>query len=153
MEEIVNGRSKLPADAVYLFKVADTCATYRFCRSKCHKQGFFAPGSNARNFIERIDANGLRALRAVGPDGKTVSFIPEPLDIVQNRVAGIEHERLLAGNIEMLAAGVAFQSLGDTGDGKPVEAQILQNGPDGRNLTLAAIDQDQVGAVLNIGFG
>src|SRR5215208_572239 len=153
MEEIINGRSKLPADAVYLFKVGDTCTTYRFCRSKCHKQGFFAPGPDARNFVERINANRFRTPRAVGADSKTVSFIPEPLDIVQDGIAGIEHEGLLAGDIEMLPAGVAVQSLCYAGDRKPVQAQILQNGPDCRYLPLAAIDQDQIGAELGFGLG
>src|SRR5687768_2085523 len=148
MEEIVNGRCKLPADAVHFFEVGDACATYRFCRSECHKQGFFAPRANAWNFVERIDANRFRAPGAMRSNGKTMGFIPEPLDIVQDGIAGIEHEGRLARNIEMLPAGITVQPLGDADDGEAMKAQILEHGPNRRDLALAAVDQYEVGAKL-----
>ena len=88
-------------------------------------------------------------------DGKAVRLVAQPLDVVENRVAAFQHERRLALDIKMLAAGIAVRPLGDSGDRQITETELGQNRAHRRQLPLPAIDQQQIrpGGNLARSFG
>ena len=80
----------------------------------------------------------------VAADGKTVGFVTQALDVIQNRVARFEHEAGLVRHVKMLASGIPVRPLGHSDHGNVINSEVSQN-THGRKLALPAIDQHQVG--------
>ena len=60
----------------------------------------------------------------MGADGEAVRLVAQPLDEIEHRIARLEHEGGPAGQMKMLAPGIAVRPLGDRHHGKVAEAQI-----------------------------
>ena len=82
---------------------------------------------------------------AVRADGEAVRLVAEALDEVEHRVARRQHERLAAGHVEGLAAGVAVRPLGDADERQVGDAEFGEHCRRGRELALAAVDEHEVG--------
>src|SRR5690348_2142296 len=106
VEEVINFLCQRLAYAGDGFDVHKACRCDGTCRAEVLQQGAFAPSTNAGDFIERIDANSLRALLPVASDCEAMRLIAQPLEVVENGALGIEPERFPAGHIEMLASRV-----------------------------------------------
>src|SRR5688572_31718422 len=93
-------------------QIAHTGPRNRFGRSKALEQGLLAQRSYACNLVQRTYPHCLCAPCPVAANGKTMRLIPEPLDIVEDRIARRQHEGRLARHEEMLAARIPVRSLG-----------------------------------------
>src|SRR5579871_4042705 len=111
MKEIMDLPRERAAHALHLFDVGEACGCNRTRGAEMLKQRALAPGAHALDLIERIGADRLCTLLAMTADGKAMSFVPEPLQVIENRALGIEAERLLAGHVEMFASRLAIRAL------------------------------------------
>ncbi len=57
-----------------------------------------------------------------------MGLVAQALDEVEDGIAGLEHPRLGAGPMEMLAAGVAVGALGDADDGEASDTEAVEHG-------------------------
>ena len=73
-------------------------------------------------------------------DGEAVRLIAQALDIVENRVARLEHEGGAPRPVEMLAPRVTVRPLGNTSHGEVRQAQFVEHGFGGGKLALPTID-------------
>jgi hypothetical protein len=109
------------------------------------QQGLLAGRADAGNIVQRVFRHLLFALGPVAANGKAVCLVAQALEIVEHRILLRQFERRLARQVEGFAAGIALGALGDGGDGDVGHAQFFGDLHHGRQLPLAAIDQDQVG--------
>ena len=99
-----------------------------------------APGTDARHLVEDRDRLRLGAQLAVEGDRETVRLVADLLDQVERGRAGGQHDRrLVPGHEDLLVR------LGQAADGD-VEPELLELGHRSRELRLAAVDHEQVGA-------
>ena len=109
------------------------------------QQRALAPGAHAGDLVQRIGADGGAALLAMAADGEAVRLVAQPLQIIENRAFGIEAERLLAGHVEMLAAGIAVRPFGDADQRHILDPQIGEHLAGDGQLARPAVDQHQIG--------
>ena len=77
-------------------------------------------------------------------DGEAMRLVAQALNVVEDRIAGLEHEGRLAHDVEMLAAGIAVRPLGHAGKRQIGKPQLVEDGLGRRELALAAINEDQI---------
>ena len=77
-------------------------------------------------------------------DGEPVRLVAQPLQVVQHRIAGLQRKLPAAGQVEVLAAGVAVRALGDGHQGHVLHPQLAGHLQHGVELAAAAVDQHQV---------
>src|SRR5690242_12647016 len=112
------------------------------------QQRAFTRGADTIDFIEGIDSKRLRSLGAMCSYSETMRFITQPLYEIEDRVPCFEHDRMIAaGNVEMLAPGVAVGALGDADQLNVVQSEARQDLARYRELSQAAVNQDEVGAI------
>jgi hypothetical protein len=145
VEMVIDGSRQRRRDALDGREIRHAGATDAARRSEGPQQGLLAARPDARNLVQRIGAQALRPLGPVAADGEAVRLVPQPLDVIQHRIARIEHERGLARHVDALAAGVAVRPLGDAGKLQPADAELLEHAARRRQLSLAAVDEHQVG--------
>ena len=109
------------------------------------QEGALSARTDSGNLVERVGADGLRALLSVAADGEAVRLIAQALEVVENGGLGVEPEGFLSGHVEMLAAGVAIRSLRDRGQRHVVDAKVGKNLARDSELTRSSVDQDEVG--------
>ena len=117
---------------------------------KACSKAFLRNGSYARDLVQRVDADGLGAPGPVRADGKAVRLVAQALDVVEDRIARLQHEGGLARHVEMLAARIPVRPLGDAHHRQVGQAQLVQHRLRRRKLALPAVDQHQVGPGLNV---
>jgi hypothetical protein len=97
-------------------------------------------GAHAGEVVEGAPDRRPAPQVAVVGDREAVRLVADPLHEVERRRRRRQDDRIgPAGHEELLAL------LGQPGDRDLVEAQLAQDGEIGRQLALAAVDEDQVG--------
>lgn len=87
-------------------------------------------------------------------DGKSVGFVTQALDEVEDGIARFEHERLWApGYVEVFAAGIAVWAFGDADEGDVFKANVGQHLLRNGELSGATIDEDEIRAIGKMGSG
>ena len=132
-------------DARDLFEIGEPGARNRLCRSERMQQGALADRSDPADLVERALGDVLLAARAVGADGEAMRLVAQPLHEIKRRVARREPERRPVGEEKSLAPGVAIGPFGDRSDRHTLDAEFGEGLARRRELTVAAIDEDQVG--------
>src|SRR5690606_22570480 len=142
---LVNELGEPDADTLHGGKILHAGPAYGLGRTEMPQQCAFAGRSYACNFIERRHAYGLSPPRPVAADSEPMRLVAQPLDIIEDRIAGLQHHRRLAWHVEVFAAGIAVRALGDGYDGNIGNAEFIEHLEGGGQLTCAPIDQDQIG--------
>ena len=60
-------------------------------------------------------------------NGKTVRFIPQSLNIVEHRIARLEHERRLTGQMKVFTPGIPIRSFGNARQQDILDPEFIQN--------------------------
>jgi hypothetical protein len=104
------------------------------------QQRFAAGGADARDHVQARGQALLRSAFAVSGDGEAVGFVADTLHQVQSLGVALEEDRVVpAGDEQFLLA------FSQPGHGDRVEQVVgLQHGGRPAELTLAAVDQQQV---------
>ena len=109
------------------------------------QQGFLAQRPYAGDLIERVDADRLGAPGPVRADGKAVRLIAQALDVIEHRIARLQHE----GGLARRHRSARGRHRGPAPWRRPPredrQAQLVQHRLRRRKLTLAAVDQHKVG--------
>src|SRR5882672_6850642 len=113
MKEIIDFAGQCAADPVDPFQIGEARLSHTPGRAEMGQQRLFPSRGDARNLLQRACAYGFGAAFAVAADRKAVSFVAQALQIVENRALLIEAERRLAPAVEVLAARLALDALGD----------------------------------------
>ena len=117
--------AEMPATA---FRSSMPARDTALAEPKCFSRRPLARRADAVDLVERIGADRLRALGAVRADGEAMRLVAQALDEIEHGIARLEHEAALAaGNVEMLAAGVAVGPLGDADQRDIVNAEFGQH--------------------------
>src|SRR5689334_14314102 len=145
MEVIVELARHRLADPRRLLEVIECGALHRPRRPKMHEERALTVRTDAWDFIQGRSRQAFRPLSPMRADRESVSFVAQALEIEQQ--SRVRRQRNLPATREMkhlppLAAMV--RSLGDTNDRHVVDPRILHYLADCRQLTLAAVDQEQV---------
>src|SRR5204862_6667442 len=127
------------ADAVDGAQVVGTSAGDGFGGAEMLEQRALARRADAGDLVERVGADGLAALGAVGTDGEAVGLVAQALDEIEHGIARLEQQRLVAAwEMEMLAAGIAVGPLGDADERDVGDAEGLQQLARDGELSAAA---------------
>src|SRR5437870_3646047 len=105
------------------------------------------------DLVERGMPERLRSLGAVRADCEAMRFVAQKLQKVEDRITRVERERRPTGDEEALATRVAVGPLGDRADRDVVDAEFVQYAPRDIELSLAAVDQREIGPSAPIAFG
>lgn len=109
--------------------------------------------SDAGYAVKRGIANCPGALIPMKPDGKTVGFVAEALEIVQERILLFELEGRPAGKKELFASRVSILSLGDSDDRQVFDIERPKHFLGDGKLSGTAVNEKQIGTVGLFRFG
>src|SRR5271169_3662306 len=101
------------ADAGDGFQVGEASRRHAPRRAEMEQQSSLPLAADAGNLVQRRSRDVGRALGTMGSDGKAVSLVAQPLEVIEHRILGLEAEGRPAGTEKALAAGVAVGTLGD----------------------------------------
>src|ERR1700730_871388 len=88
----------------------------------------------------------------MGSDREPMRLVAQPLREIKRRIARGQLERLLARHEETLPPGIAVRALGDRRDRHAGDAKLGQNSLRDVELSLAAVDKDEVWPVWERGL-
>src|SRR5947207_6129705 len=144
MELPVDLFRELSTDPLDLRQVFDARAHDAFQPPEPREQLPAAFGAYPRNALQRRRGAPLGASRAVPGDGETMRLVANPLDQMQSGVVRGERHRTLA-NPQLLEAGLSLRALGDADERDIGEADLRERLFRRAHLSLAAVDENQVG--------
>src|SRR5262249_37144880 len=99
---------------------------------------------DARDLLQAGLAQVLFAPGAMRADRKTMRLVAQPLDAIEDRVARLEHERIAAGDVEGLPAGVTVGPFGHTHEWYVGEAKCRQRLGCSTELATATVDDHEI---------
>src|SRR5688572_12817289 len=88
VEIVVDAPRRRAGNTRNLFQILERGALDRAGRSEVHQQRPLAPRADAGNLVERTRRHALRALLAMGADGKAVGLVAQALEIEEGRRVG-----------------------------------------------------------------
>src|SRR5215469_10349950 len=133
------------AYACHALELAEAGPGNGACGAKMVQQSPFAASADSGDLIERRLPQSLGPLGAMSVDCKSMGLVTQTLQEVEHRVARVERERRPAWHKKALAAGIAVRPFGDADDGDIGDAELLEHALRHVQLTLAAIDQYEIG--------
>src|SRR5437868_4018414 len=121
-------------------------------RAEMVQQRLLAACADTLDFIERGASQGLRSLGPVRGDGKPMRFVAQALQEVEDGVALIERKRRAPRHKKVFPPRIAVRPLGYPDDGDIGNAELFEDAAADIELSLAAVDQDQIGPVAPVAF-
>src|SRR5713101_7798624 len=144
MELLVDFFRELATDPLDLRQVLYARAHDALQAAEPHEQLLAAFGADPRNALQRRSGAPLGASRPVPGDGEAVRFIANPLDQMQPGVVGGKRHHALA-DPQLLEPGLSLRALGDAYERNVGEADLGERFSRRAHLSLAAVDENQVG--------
>src|SRR3954469_13033626 len=140
------------ADAFDLGDVVDRRRLHAAQATEVLDQRLAALGADAGNLVQHRGRARLAPASAMADDGEAVRLVADRLDEVQSRV---RRRELQAARIrlddQLFQAGLALRALGDAHHADLMQAEIGEHRPRDTDLTLAAIDQHEIGHLARLG--
>src|ERR1051325_1790665 len=148
----VDALRERPADAFDLGDVVDRRRLHAAQAAEVLDQRLPALRADARDLVQHRGGARLAAARAVPDHGEAVRLIADRLDEMQPGVRGreLQASRLRLDD-ELLHPGLALRALGDPDHAYLVQAEVGEHAARDADLTLAAVDEDEIGHLA--GFG
>src|SRR6266545_1775240 len=110
------------------------------------EQRMAALGPDAADLLQRRSRARLAAPGAMALNGEAVRLVANLLQQVQPRMIRGQRERLVAvGKDDLLEAGLALRALGDADEQRAVQSLLGQYVGCDADVTLAAVDHQQIG--------
>src|SRR6266851_2149013 len=153
MKMIINLFCDGPAYAGDPFELAKTGPGDRSRRAEMMQKRLLATRPDSSNLLERRVTERFCPLGTVGADREAVRLVTQALEKVEDGIARVERERCPTGNEEALAPSVAVGPLGDCPNRNVIDAELVQYALRDVKLSLAAVDQHQIGPATPIAFG
>ncbi len=91
------------------------------------QQGAFAAGADTFDIIQWCRRHRLCTFGAVGAYGKSVRFVPQTLDEIQNRIVHPKGEWARSGAVEFFFAGIAINAFCNTDKGHIENAKLVHD--------------------------
>src|SRR6266478_9898907 len=117
------------------------------------QERLLSPRPDPGNLVERRASKRFCPLGAVGANGKAVRLVSQALQEIEDRIPWVERKRRPAGHEEALAPGIAVGPLGDRRDRHVVDAELGKHALRNVEVSLAAIDQNEIWPAAPIAFG
>ena len=144
MKERINPPRGFRADTIDLYQIRDRSALDRLERAEVVEQRALARWANAGDLLQAGLAQIARPARAVRTDGEAMRLVAQTLDKIKHGITRRQAKRLAAGHKERFAASVAIRTFGDR-DQRNLGTERLEHLTRGVELTLAAVNQDEIG--------
>src|SRR5438552_8897606 len=144
MELLVDFFRELSTDPLDLRQVLYARAHAALQAAEPREQLLAAFGADPRNALQRRSGAPLGASRPVPGDGEAVRFIANPLDQMQSGVVGGKRHHALA-DPQLLEPGLSLRALGDAYERNVGESDLGERFSRRAHLSLAAVDENQVG--------
>ena len=144
VEELIYLSCGLRINSRNLRKIRQACPLDGFHSAKMAEQRPLAGGPDPRNFLQAGLADIFFSARAMRTDGEAVRFVPQPLDIIKQGIAGRQLEWIAARHEESLATGIPVRPLRNCDQRHVRNAKGAKRLLRYLELTLPAIDQDEV---------
>src|SRR5882762_246219 len=144
MEFPVDLFRELSTDPLDLRQVLDARPHDALQPAETREQLLAAFGADPGYALQRRGRAPLGASRPVPGDGETVRLVANPLDQVQSGVVRGKRHHALA-HPQLLEAGLSFRALCDAHERNVGEADFRERFSRRAHLSLAAIDENQVG--------
>jgi hypothetical protein len=141
----VNAARGLGVDAGDLREIIEGSALDCLQGAEVAQQRALARRADARDLLQAGLANIAFAFRPMRADGKAMGLVAQALQEIKHGIARRQLERRLAGRVKRLAAGVAIGSLGNRNQRHIGDANRREHILHGLELTLAAVDDDEIG--------
>src|SRR4030095_12961682 len=90
VKKIIDGLRHLGANAGHALEILAAGARHSLGRTEVLEQRTFACWADTGDFVERVEAQRLAALGAMGADGKAVGLVAQTLHEVKHRIACLE---------------------------------------------------------------